>query len=198
MQPIRRIVSRPPFEGTAPVFGAEFTFTADPARPIEGVVRDAKTGELIAGVSVESYKLVGYPYSNNRVLKAKTDKHGRFRLTGMPKGSGNRLLIVPNDDQPYFMDVAGKRLLHLQCHFGLDTITWGGFLARFHKGSRIMMEQTRVNDEVWLPRQVTGKIDVRFALVKNFNVGFEQSFRDYKKFRTSTRIIGMGAPEEQK
>jgi hypothetical protein len=80
----------------------------------------------------------------------------------------------------------------------LDTITVGGFLARFHKGSRIMMEQTRVNDEVWLPRQVTGKIDVRFALVKNFNVGFEQTFRDYKKFRTSTKIIGMGEPVEQK
>jgi hypothetical protein len=80
----------------------------------------------------------------------------------------------------------------------LDTITWGGFLARFHKGSRFMMEQTRVNDEVWLPRQVTAKIDVRLALVKNYNVGLEQSFRDYKKFRTSAKIIGMGAPEEQK
>ena len=103
MDSIRRTISAPPFEGTEPVFGAEFTFTADPARPIEGVVRDAQSGEVLAGVSVESYKLVGYPYSNNRVLKTKTDKLGRFRLTGMPKGSGNRLLLVPNDEQPYFM-----------------------------------------------------------------------------------------------
>lgn len=78
----------------------------------------------------------------------------------------------------------------------LDTITWGGFLARFHKGSRFMIEQTRVNDEVWLPRQVTGKVDVRLALVKNFNVGFEQSFRDYKKFRTNSRIVGIGQAED--
>jgi hypothetical protein len=85
--------------------------------------------------------------------------------------------------------------MDLEC---LDTITWGGFLARFHKGSRIMMEQTRVNDEVWLPQLITGKIDVRFALVKNYNVGFEQNFHDYKKFRTSTKIIGMGEPQEQK
>lgn len=103
MQPIRRIISRPPFEGAEPVFGAEFTYTADPARTIEGVVRDAKSGEPLAGVSVESDKLVGYPYSNNRVLKTKSDNLGRFRLTGMPKGSGNRLLLIPNDDQPYFM-----------------------------------------------------------------------------------------------
>jgi len=103
MPPIRRTISGPPSEGTQPVFGAEFTFTAEPARLIEGVVRDAKSGEPLAGVSVESEKLIGYPFSNNRVLKTTTDKLGQFRLLGMPKGSGNRLLLVPNDEQPYFM-----------------------------------------------------------------------------------------------
>jgi hypothetical protein len=73
----------------------------------------------------------------------------------------------------------------------LDTISWGLFLARFHKGSRFMLEQTRVNDEVWLPIHVTAKIDVRLALLKNFNVDVEQSFRDYKKFRTTTRILAV-------
>ena len=52
-----------------------------------------------------------------------------------------------------------------------------------------MLEQTRVNDEVWLPRQLTVKIDVRLALLKNFNVDVEQSFRDYKKFRATTKIV---------
>jgi hypothetical protein len=54
-----------------------------------------------------------------------------------------------------------------------------------------MMEQTRVNDEVWLPLHITAKIDVRLALVKNFNVGLEQTYRDYKKFRTAARIVGV-------
>jgi hypothetical protein len=78
--------------------------------------------------------------------------------------------------------------LDVEC---LDTVSWGLFLARFHKGSRFMMEQTRVNDEVWLPLHVTFKVDVRLALVKGFNVDGEQTFRDYKKFRTSTKIVGM-------
>ncbi len=73
----------------------------------------------------------------------------------------------------------------------LDTISWGLFLARFHKGSRLMLEQTRVNEEVWLPHQVTAKIDVRLALLKNFNVDVEQTFRDYKKFRATSRILAV-------
>ncbi len=73
----------------------------------------------------------------------------------------------------------------------LDTISWGLFLARFHKGSRFMLEQTRVNQEVWLPRQLTAKVDVRLALLKNFNVDVEQSFRDYKKFRATTKIMAV-------
>jgi len=74
----------------------------------------------------------------------------------------------------------------------LDTISWGLFLARFHKGSRLMLEQTRVNDEVWLPAHVTAKIDVRLGLVKNFDVEFDESFRDYKKFGSSSKVVAGG------
>jgi hypothetical protein len=79
----------------------------------------------------------------------------------------------------------------------LDTLSWGLFLARFHKGSRFMLEQTRVNDEVWLPRHVTAKVDVRLALLKNFDVNVEQTYTDYKKFRTSARIVGVGEEKDQ-
>jgi hypothetical protein len=80
----------------------------------------------------------------------------------------------------------------------LDTVSWGLFLARFHKGSHFMIEQTRVNDEVWLPSQVAFKIGVRLALLKSFNVDEEQTFRDYKKFRTDTKIVGVGEVQPEK
>ncbi len=95
----------------------------------------------------------------------------------LPKFHG-RVWIDKNDLQLSKLDV--------EC---LDTVSWGLFLARFHKGSRFLLEQTRVNDEVWLPRQLTVKIDVRLALLKNFNVDVEQTFRDYKKFRATTKIV---------
>jgi hypothetical protein len=85
--------------------------------------------------------------------------------------------------------------MNVEC---LDTVSWGLFLARVHKGTRFMLEQTRMNDEVWLPLHVTAKIGVRLALVKNFNVDMEQTFRDYKKFRTSAKIVGVSEVQDQK
>jgi hypothetical protein len=79
----------------------------------------------------------------------------------------------------------------------LDTISFGLFLARFHKGSRFMLEQTRVNDEVWLPAHVAAKVDVRLGLVKDFDVNLEQTFRDYKKFSSSSRVITVGEVHDQ-
>jgi hypothetical protein len=79
--------------------------------------------------------------------------------------------------------------LDIEC---IDTVSVGLFLARIHKGSRIVIEQTRVNDEVWLPQHVAVKIDVRLALLKEINEDQDQTFRDYKKFRTSAKIVGVG------
>ena len=80
----------------------------------------------------------------------------------------------------------------------LDTVSWGLFLARIHKGSHFMIEQTRVNDEVWLPRQVGFKLDVRVALLKNFNMDAQQTFRDYKKFRTDSKIVGVSETQAER
>ena len=79
----------------------------------------------------------------------------------------------------------------------LDTISFGLVLARLHKGTRFTLEQTRINDEVWLPKQVNYKFDARVALLKGYNVDGEQTYRDYKKFRTSSKIVAIGEVQEQ-
>jgi hypothetical protein len=104
----------------------------------------------------------------------------------LPKFHG-RLWIDKADVQMAKMDV--------EC---LDTVSWGLFLARFHRGSHVTVEQTRVNDEVWLPRQVEFKIDLRLALLKNFKMDTEQTFHDYKKFRTDAKIVGIGEVQQEK
>jgi hypothetical protein len=86
-------------------------------------------------------------------------------------------------------DESQWKKLDIQC---IDTVSFGMFLARVHKGSRIIIEQTRINDEVWLPQHIAVKIDVRLALLKNFDVEDDITYRDYKKFRTDTKIIPVG------
>jgi hypothetical protein len=79
-----------------------------------------------------------------------------------------------------------------------DTISFGLFLVRIHKGARFSFEQIHVNDEVWLVRRFYINGGARLALLKNEALEQEDVFSDYKKFVTSTRIIpGQEVPEEK-
>ena len=74
----------------------------------------------------------------------------------------------------------------------IDSISVGWFLARIHKGMHIEAEQTKINDEVWLPKHVEVQVDARLALVKSYNEDVDETFRDYKKFRTDSKITVVG------
>jgi hypothetical protein len=74
----------------------------------------------------------------------------------------------------------------------IDTISVGFILARIHKGTHVVVELTRVNDEVWLPKHVQLHFDARIALFKSYDEDVEQTYRDYKKFRTDTKITVVG------
>jgi hypothetical protein len=76
----------------------------------------------------------------------------------------------------------------------IDTVSWGFFLARIHKGAHLFVEQTRVNDEVWLPRRVQVKFDGRLALLKTLRMDIDIAFKDYKKFGSTSRIVSIGPP----
>ncbi|PYV34608.1 MAG: hypothetical protein DMG22_05385 [Acidobacteria bacterium] len=71
----------------------------------------------------------------------------------------------------------------------IDTISWGFFVLRIHKGSRIAFEQTRVNDEIWLPKRVAVNAGARFALLMNETFDWEATYSNYKKFTSSVRVL---------
>jgi hypothetical protein len=74
----------------------------------------------------------------------------------------------------------------------IDTISVGFILARIHKGTHVVVELTRVNDEVWLPKHVQLHFDARVALFKSYDEDVDETYRDYKKFRTDTKITVVG------
>ena len=74
----------------------------------------------------------------------------------------------------------------------IDTASFGLVIARIHKGTRVLIELTKVNDEVWLPKHMQSHLDVRIALFKGYDEDIEEKFRDYKKFRTATKMTVWG------
>ena len=131
-----------------------------------------------------------------------------FQLVGTESLDGRETYVIDAEPRPGFearskeakflpkfkfrvwIDRAENQWVKLDAEC-IDTVSVGLFLARVHKGSRILIDTTRVNDEVWLPRHVALHVDVRVALLKNFNVEQDVTYADYKKFHSASRIVGM-------
>ena len=63
----------------------------------------------------------------------------------------------------------------------LDTISFGGFLVRMAKGSRITVDAAHVNNEVWMPTRVLLRGSVRIALIKVIRGEVDFALTDYRK-----------------
>ena len=136
-----------------------------------------------------------------------------FKLVGTEQVGGRDAWVIDGEPRPGFephmkeskflskfhgrvwIDKGDLQLAKMDIE-ALDTVSFGWVLARIHKGTRVMLEQTRVNDEVWLPRHLTFKVDARVALFKGYNIEGEQEYRDYKKFGASSKIVGIGEVKE--
>jgi len=129
------------------VYGADLEIAASPTQPMEGVVRDADRGTPLAGVRIESFSFAGRDWSRLHVLGTTTDESGHYRLNGMPKGTGNELIAIPNDNQPYLMRRARVReqqslkpvTVDIDLHRGIwiagrvtDQATGQGVMARMY------------------------------------------------------------------
>jgi hypothetical protein len=83
--------------------GDAFEILAEPTKPVVGVVRDRDTGKPLAGVTISPNKITNpWNISNHNagLIQTTTDKDGRYRLVGLPKGDDNQLLAT-TDDLPY-------------------------------------------------------------------------------------------------
>jgi RNA polymerase sigma factor (sigma-70 family) len=80
-------------------YGANFRHVAIPTRPVVGVVRDKDTKKPLQGAIIVSSN--HFSSEDGEFVRTTTDDQGCYRLTGMPKGTGNKVLIVPPADLPY-------------------------------------------------------------------------------------------------
>ena len=71
----------------------------------------------------------------------------------------------------------------------LNTISVDFGLLRIAPGSSMHFEQTRVNDEIWLPSSMVVKFVARIALVKALRGEYDIRYSGYRKFRSDSKII---------
>ena len=95
-----------------------------------------------------------------------------------------------------WVDEQDRVLAHVEGHF-VNTFKIGaGLVADIQKDTRFSMQQTKVNDEVWLPATLAGEGSARAFLFFNFNGSIRAVQSDYRKFRTSSTILPGAAKVE--
>lgn len=89
-----------------------------------------------------------------------------------------------------WIDEEARDVARLEARFNDTVKIGGGLLASLDKGTNLVLEQTKINGEVWLPSyaEVHAAARVVFVHVKQNEI---DHYSDYKKFRVETRI---GAP----
>jgi hypothetical protein len=109
-------------------FGREFQFVAEPAQPIVGTVKDAKTNEPLVNFQVNLERVAGNIFGQFDFLSARTDDQGRYRIDGAPRGGGHEIIVNPTTDQPYFPTekaiVAASGFEPITCDFALHRGQW--------------------------------------------------------------------------
>ena len=130
----------------------------------------------------------------------KLDGRDNYVIDGNPKPGyqpvHKEAKFLPKVRFRVWIDKDDSQMKKLDAEF-IDTVSFGLFLARLHRGSRVIVENTRVNDEVWLQQHVAVKVDARIALLKDLDIEVDVSDRDYKKFRTDTKIVPLGDLQSQ-
>jgi hypothetical protein len=69
----------------------------------------------------------------------------------------------------------------------IDDLSIGmGLLARIHKGTTATYQRRKVNNEIWLPSQVTWTAGARVLLVRRLRSRGISDFSGYRKFTVDT------------
>jgi hypothetical protein len=129
-----------------------------------------------------------------------------LRLEGSDKVDGRDVWVVSGAPKPGYRAKSrdGAALLKIHGKMWIDkveyqwvrleaqtaeTISFGWFLLRLDPGATLTLEQTRVNDEVWLPKREYLRGSGRIGLVKRIAEEQEITWSDYKKFQVDSKVV---------
>jgi len=129
-----------------------------------------------------------------------------FRLEGSDKVDGHDVWVVSGVPKPGYraksrdgaallkirgkmwIGKAGYQWVRLEAQT-TETISFGWFLARLNPGAKLVLEQTRINDEVWLPKRIAVSLSARVMLVAGTRAEIEIAFSNFHKFQADSRLV---------
>jgi hypothetical protein len=131
-----------------------------------------------------------------------------FKLLGEEKIDGHDVWVISATPKPGAQPKRGdaKPLLKIQAKVWIDkaeyqwvrleaettaTISFGLFIARLSPGAKLEFEQTRVNDEVWLPKREVVRGAARLGLVKKLAGEEETTWNNYRKFQVDSKVVAV-------
>ncbi len=129
-----------------------------------------------------------------------------FRIVGEEAVSGKPAWVLSVDPKPGYRPQRSEAKVFSKLHGKIwidkgeyhwvkaegeatDTLSFGFFLFRIAPGARLTFEQTRVNQEVWLPSHISVHAEARLALLKKMRADIDITYRDYRKFQADSKLV---------
>ncbi len=72
-----------------------------------------------------------------------------------------------------------------------------GLLAKIYRGTHMVFQRRRVNDEIWLPAESHVSGTGRILVLKGFRIDVETTYYDYKKFSVETSVNIEGRKDHE-
>lgn len=137
-----------------------------------------------------------------------------YKLVGMENLNGRQTYVIDGEPRPQYparfndtkllhcfsfrlwIDKADSQWVKLDARY-TSFFPYGLFPVRLQGRTHVLLENTRVNDEIWLPSHALFRVNARVGLIKNFYEELEMSCRDYRKFRADTKITHIGTEHEK-
>jgi hypothetical protein len=127
----------------------------------------------------------------------RTTFHGQdviaFDFAGNPNYKPKKTIdrLVQKLSGVMWVDDQAREIARLEAHFAESAHLGGGVLASIEKGSNVVFEQQKLNEEIWLPSYAEVHVAGRIFVVK-LKQNFIDRYSDYKKFRVGATVSPAG------
>jgi hypothetical protein len=116
--------------------------------------------------------------------------------TGDPKAKTNNRAesVIRDMIGTVWVDEQDRAIARIEGQFVRSFKIGGGLVVSIREGTNFMVQLSKVNGEVWLPARIEAHGEARMLLLFKFDGSLTEVDSDYRKFKTRSTIVSVGAP----